>query len=135
MQYLNLSAAPIFLRATLAPTLPWMGKCNLCNSAWCSCSANPSFTGSFSDGGQAEVDALLKRVAANPFLGFLMGKQFSMSNPSSKVTRLTVNFGSPLKGFKNQLDGETGGMGAGKQTKKFETWAKRYHHFSINSSA
>jgi hypothetical protein len=124
MQYLNLSATPIFLRATLAPTLPWMGNCNFCNSAWCSCSANPSFTGSFSDGGQAEVDALLKRVAANPFLGFLMGKQFSMSNPSSKVTRMTVNFGSPLKGFKNQLDGETGGMGAGKQTKKFETWAK-----------
>ena len=31
----NLSVLPVFLRATLGPSLPNMGDCNLCNSAWC----------------------------------------------------------------------------------------------------
>jgi hypothetical protein len=84
---LNASRMPPFLKAVLLPTANAMGTCNLCNGAWCSCdaAARSSFTGTFAEGGQPEIDGLLGQVAQVPYLSFLLGKEFTAANVKSKV--------------------------------------------------
>ena len=77
-------------------------SCALCNHVHCMCSKE----GEGLAGSQAAIDSISRLMSTSPYLGALVGKEFSYDNPASKVLRMSVLFGSPLAGYDNTTHDE-----------------------------